>query len=302
MRVFDLHCDTIGECYKQDKKLKENDLHICLDRVGRFERYTQVYAIWIPDEYRGETAVNYFNNVANYFYKEIEENKNTVSMYSEASETPCKAILAVEGGSACGNSIEGLLHLYNRGVRAITLTWNDRNEIAGGAFSEGGFTDFGKEFVKECHNLGIVIDVSHLNRESFSELCDLYDGTFIATHSNADIVDNEYARKRNLTDEQISVIRERKGLIGLNFCRDFLHVGDECGAEGVYNQVVYFLERGCQDIIALGSDYDGCTVDSDINGVETLRYLYNYLLNKGLSPNIVDKLFYENAERFFSKI
>lgn len=302
MKVFDLHSDTIGECYKQNKNIRDNDLHICLGRASHYDEYTQVFAIWIPDELRGSKAVDYFDNVADCFYSEIKNNDDLISIYKQPTPTPCRAILAVEGGSACGGTIDGLHHLYNRGVRVITLTWNDRNEIAGGAFSQGGFTSFGKRFVKECENLNIVIDVSHLNRESFFELCKIYDGPFIATHSNADIIDNKYARKRNLTDQQIEVIKERKGLIGLNFCKDFLHIGDESGGDAILRQVEYFITKDCEDIIALGSDYDGCTVSEDLNGVESLGYLYNYLIDNGVSENIVNKMFYENAEKFFSKI
>ena len=67
MRIFDLHCDTIGECFKQGKSLKKNDLHIDLERLSKYKSYTQVFAIWIPDEYRGEQAFSYFNDVADFF-------------------------------------------------------------------------------------------------------------------------------------------------------------------------------------------------------------------------------------------
>lgn len=300
MRFFDLHCDTIGECYKGNKKLYENDLHVSLSRASHYENYTQVFAVWIPDELRGQRAASYFNNVADYFYNEIEENKNIMSLYQENKDTQVKAVLSVEGGSACGGTIDGLHHLYNRGVRVITLTWNDRNEIAGGAFSDGGFTDFGKDFVKVCEELGIIIDVSHLNRESFFQLSEFSQKPFIASHSNSDIVDNYYGRKRNLSDEQIEIIRDRKGLIGINFCSDFLHSPEREGYSAIREHINHLMKLDCEDVISFGSDYDGCDMHHSLKGVEKVTDLYRYLLVEGFSEKQLDKFFYANAENFFN--
>ena len=154
MKVFDLHCDTITECCKNCVSLYDNYMHLSLKRMEKFQKYIQIFAVWIRDEMRGEVACQYFDKVADYFYKQIEENKNVISAFGDKSETKVKAILSVEGGSACGGTLDGLTHLYNRGVKLVTLTWNSPNEIASGAFSEGGFTSFGKDFVKLAEALG----------------------------------------------------------------------------------------------------------------------------------------------------
>ncbi len=299
MKIFDLHCDTIGECFKQGKSLKKNDLHIDLERLRKYKSYTQVFAIWIPDEYRGEQAFSYFNDVADFFAGEINKNQDIISLYSDNKKTPVKAILAAEGGSACGGTIEGLYRLKEKGVSLITLTWNAQNEIASGAFSEGGFTRFGKEFVKECEKLGIAIDVSHLNRESFRQLVRFYDGPLLASHSNADIVDNPYGKKRNLTAEQIGEIHKRNGIVGLNFCRDFIESDNVEGIASFKTQIEYFVEKGWENVIALGTDYDGCEVHFDFNGVEKLESVYNSLLLSGFDEALLDKVFYKNANYFF---
>lgn len=299
MRYFDLHCDTIGECSNNNLSLRKNALHIDLERAKALHKYTQVFAIWIPDQFRGKAAVKYFDKTADYFYKELEKNKERISLYGSGENTPVKAILAVEGGSACNGTIEGLHHLYDKGVRLITLTWNAPNEIACGAFSEGGFTKFGKEFVKEAEELGITLDVSHLNRQSFFEFTELSQKPFIASHSNADIVNNEYGRKRNLNDEQIRIIKECNGLIGLNFCREFIEDENACGVDAICRQLYYFLNSGCEDIIAFGSDFDGCTVHTDLCGIEKIPILFKKLINKGFGEAFLKKLFYENADNFF---
>lgn len=301
MRYFDLHCDTIGECSNNNLSLKNNSLHIDLKRAEKISEYTQVFAIWIPDELRGKDAVKYFDKTADYFYREIEKNNELISLYSSEEKTPVKAILSVEGGSACGGTIEGLYHLYERGVRLVTLTWNAPNEIACGAFSEGGFTEFGKEFVKASEKLGITLDVSHLNRQSFFEFAEISQKPFVASHSNADIVNNEYGRKRNLDDQQIKIIKEYNGLIGLNFCRDFIENEKFQGVDALYNQIKYMLSLGCEDILAFGSDFDGCTIHNDLNGIEKMPKVYSSLKEKGVSENVLEKIFWKNAERFFLK-
>lgn len=299
MNIFDLHCDTIGECYKQGKSLFKNDLHLDIERCMQYDSYIQVFAVWIPDEYRNKTAVEYFDNVSDFFYNELDKNSNYISLFTENKNTPVKAVLSVEGASACAGTIEGLEHLYNKGVRLITLTWNSNNEIGGGAFSKGGITPFGKAFIEKCEELGIIIDVSHLNRESFWEFVSLSKRPFVASHSNADIVENYYAHHRNLTDDQIQVVKERKGLIGLNYCLDFIETENHKGIDALKNQIDYFVQSGCEKIIALGSDYDGCEIHKDLCGVEKLGQVYNALINDGYSKNLIDDIFYGNAQRFF---
>ncbi len=301
MKIFDLHCDTIGECYNQKKRLRENDLHLSLNRAKHYDEYNQIFAVWIPDELRGKAAADYFDNVADLFYESLEENKDIVSLFGTVVPTSVKAILSCEGGSACGGTIDGLYHLHERGVRLITLTWNSNNEIAAGAFADGGITDFGKEFIKTAHSLGITIDVSHLNSQGFKQLTDIYDKPFIASHSNADVVDTYKGRKRNLQDWQIEEIRQRGGLVGFNFYTEFIEMPDKKGVDALAFQLDYFLNKGCENIIALGSDFDGCYMHEDFSGVEKLDNVYNGLIDLGFGEAILNKMFYENAKSFFDE-
>ena len=233
MKFFDLHCDTIGECCKNKYSLRKNNLHLSLEKAKDFDEFTQVFAIWIPDELRKAKAMAYFDKVCDYYKAELLRNKDVLTSYNPLNkdEKRMKAILAVEGGAALGGTIDGLYHLYDRGVRILTLTWNSPNEIASGAFSDGGLTEFGKEVVKKCGKLKMVIDVSHLNRQSFFDVAENTEKPFIASHSNPDIVETNSGRKRNLTDEQIEVIRSRGGLLGLNLYKDFLDIENKTGVE-----------------------------------------------------------------------
>lgn len=302
MKSFDLHCDTIGECYKKSFLLRKNELHLDLERCKAIGEHTQVFAIWIPDELRGDTAFSYFNNVTDFYHSQINENDDLISYYNSDKKTPVKSILAMEGASGCGGSIKGLHSAYEKGVRLITLTWNANNEIGGGAFADGGITPYGKEFIKEAENLGIVLDVSHLNRESFFDFIDISSKPFVASHSNIDIVNTYKSPKRNLTKEQVRLIKERDGIIGINFYVDFIEDENAVGFEAIERQLDAFLEMNCEDVISLGSDYDGCRINPLLSSVEKLTDLYNWLNNKGYNESLLNKLFYQNAENFFKKI
>ena len=302
MKLFDLHCDTIGECYKNKLSLRRSVLNVSLDKAKEIERYTQVFAVWIPDELRGKSATDYFNNVCDYYYKELELGKDLIVNFADAKkdEKRVKAILAIEGGAALAGDTENIYKVYEKGVRILTLTWNAKNEIASGAFCEnGGLTSFGKDVLKRMEKLKMVIDVSHLNRESFFDVAENTTLPFIASHSNADIVETNAGRKRNLTDEQIEIIKERNGLIGLNFYKEFLDVDNKTGVDALKVHLAYLLNKGCENIIALGSDFDGCDLSEGITGLESMESVYNSLINDGFSKNLIDDLFCSNAERFF---
>lgn len=302
MKLFDLHCDTIGECYKNKLSLRHSGLHVSLDKAKNFESYTQVFAVWIPDELRGKSATDYFNNVCNYYHKELEINKDLIVSFNDAKKDDkrVKAILAIEGGAALAGDIENLYKAYEKGVRILTLTWNAENEIASGAFCEnGGLTSFGKTVIKKMEKLKMVIDVSHLNRESFFDVAENTTLPFIASHSNPDIVETNAGRKRNLTDEQIEIIKERNGLIGLNFYKEFLDVDNKTGVDALKVHLDYLLNKGCENIIALGLDFDGCDLSDGITGLESMDSVYNSLINDGFSKTLIDNMFCYNAERFF---
>lgn len=131
-------------------------------------------------------------------------------------------LLSLEGLDPLGNDLSLLRTFYDLGVRGAGLTWSRRNAFAtgccaAGQFKEipGGLTELGKEAVCKMERLGMWLDVSHLSNEGFHDVCDLAEQPFIASHSDAWAVHENY---RNLTDDQIRKIAGRGGVIGLNAC------------------------------------------------------------------------------------
>ena len=301
MKFFDLHCDTITELHKSKGSLAKNDGHISLDRASYLTEYVQDYAIFIPDEYRGKAAVDYFDSV--YAYYKNEMSINGISEYADRKDTRLKSILSVEGGAGMGGTIDGLHHLADCGVKLITLTWNGRNELASGCFDEEdiGLTSFGREAVKEMEKLKIAADVSHLSVKGFYDLADLAEKPFMASHSCIDIVDNFKARHRNLSKDQVKIISEHGGVIGINLWEKLL--GNEDNSfDAVLRHMSEIIEVGGEDVVAMGTDFDGCDINPELAGIEKIQSLHDYLFHHGFDEKLLDKIFFSNADRFFTNL
>ncbi len=306
MDLFDLHCDTAYECAAKlgGVSLTQGAEHLSLKRGRIFRRWTQVFAVFMPDELRGEAAVAHYEKVRDYLYTQERQCagqfrivRNRAELHEQTAR--CAAILSVEGGSALAGQPERVQALYDDGVRLMTLTWNDRNEIGDGIRVPGGkgLTDFGRTIVKEMERLRMAIDVSHLSDAGFYEVAEQTQAPFVASHSNARrLCGNE----RNLTDEMIDVMASRGGLIGLNFFREFLRDDGNAHMTDILRHADYFLSRGCEKCLSLGSDFDGCEIPEDMTGVESMADLYEAFLREKYSEKLVKDIFYYNAERYFT--
>lgn len=318
MKLFDLHCDTAGECFNRQKPLSNSDLHIDLCKGECLDRWTQIFAIWIPDELRGEAALDYFKKVHANFLEEAELNSDKIQIYqgvsnADFSESAPKntALISCEGASPF--AFDGGIELAKSyGVKVITLTWNAENEIGYGCQSgvEKGLKPLGKRILNDMAANKIVADVSHLNRKGFYDAIDS-EATVIASHSNstsvllktrADSEDKFFSCRRCLDDEQIRLLAQRGGLIGINFCKSFLGDEGDDGFEAAYRHVSHMLELGAENSLAIGSDYDGCEINPELCGVDKIPRFEAFLRSKGFDATLTDKIFYENANIFFKSI
>ena len=303
MELFDLHCDTITECCKNDLELKSNDLHISLDKAAYLSSWCQLFAIWMPNEYRKQAAFDYFDNVYDYFIKQdaVRFCKNGEDIKNAVNENKTAAILTVEGGAATAGQLERLDYMYSLGVRLMTLTWNGECELGFGSDVKGGtgLTEFGFKAIRKMEELGMIIDVSHLNEKGFCDVAENTSKPFVASHSNSKTVWNHH---RNLTDEQFKIISDWGGLVGLNFYTAFLPENSKNGSEGVLRNVYHFLELGGENTISIGADFDGAQMHDDLNGIDKIGTLFEYLISNGIPETTVKGLFFGNAYRFFTKV
>ncbi|MDR2655090.1 MAG: membrane dipeptidase [Oscillospiraceae bacterium] len=306
MKYFDLHCDTItllaGE---EKKKLAQSGAAVSLEKGAYLEKWVQVFAVWIPDTKRGQSAVDYYKRLRDVFFAELAENSDKISLFAPSSgkgiDGRATAVLSIEGGAALGGKLENLETAAADGVKLITLTWNGENELGYGSVDGGGgLKPFGREAVRKMNEYGVIVDVSHLSDEGFRDVERLSAAPFVASHSNARSV---CGHPRNLTDGQIKAIIERGGLIGLNFYRDFVRGENpaEAGLEDLERHIYHILNLGGQDALCMGSDFDGCVTVAGLKDLRDTAGFYDYMLNRGYDKALLEKIFFLNAYSFFAK-
>ncbi len=308
MKFFDLHCDTAYECVtrKAGNDLDKGAWHLSLDRGGCFDGWHQIFAVFMPDELRGDAAVAHYRKVRDYIYRQAELFPERFSLCRDAdslegSEQPglCGAILSVEGGSAAAGSLDNIRSMYDDGVRLMTLTWNAENELGHGVWSPegGGLSPFGKEAVALMNRLGMIVDVSHLSDAGFADVAEISEKPFVASHSCSRAL---CPHRRNLTDEMFAVIRDRGGLVGINFCREFLEEKGDATADHILAHTEHFLSLGGEKTVCMGSDFDGTDMPDGITGIESIPALCERFLKANYSESLVEDIFFGNAKRFFS--
>lgn len=278
MNFFDLHCDTPYKCFFETCDFYKNSLAVSGGKGSLFQKWKQVFAVWINDD--TENPFELYKLVMANFKEKIKEKPKNLTPY-----------FAVEGGAVIGKNLD-LLHILKQdGISFFTPTWNGENYIAGGVNTDTGLTDFGVQVIKELNYLNIACDLSHLNEKSFYRVCEISEKV-VATHSNCQSI---CKNKRNLTDSQLKLIKEKNGLVGLCFYPLFL--GEDVKIS-IYRNIYHLLNLGMENNIAIGSDFDGADMDKELDNLEKIPVLYAFLESKGLENKLLDKIFYENANKF----
>jgi len=169
-------------------------------------------------------------------------------------------LIGVEGGHAIESSIDHLRELYRRGVRYMTLTWNNGTPWAGSAAGidgtrTGGLTDFGREIVREMNRLGMLVDISHVSDSTFFDVIATTAAPVIASHSSARALN---AHPRNMSDEQLRAVARNGGVVNVNFYASFIdstHLAAATAAERrIEDEARQALARPGADSAAIRAD------------------------------------------------
>ncbi len=299
MNLFDLHCDSISRCLDGNGSLLKNNFHLDLERGSVFENWVQTFAIFVHDDYKEQSAYDRFLSQYNFFLEQIEKSQGKLVLLGDSvKKGVCNAVLSVENGSMLEYDIDRVAQLANIGVRFLTLCWNGENQICGGADTDKGLTDFGAQVVKECEQNKIIVDVSHMSEKSFFEVCKIAQKPVVATHSNAKSVHNH---RRNLTDAQIEQISEMGGLVGVNLYPLFLNGTQDATTDDILRHIDHLLNKAGENKVAIGTDFDGADMPSQINSIERLEIIYKSVV-KFYDENLAQAIFYNNALDFLKKV
>lgn len=314
MFICDCHCDSLTELYNKNASLYENEQHFDIKRQIALGGGLQFCAIYVPTEvFRYQGGLRYTLCLLDKYNQEIKKlHENGIDVLqvrtAEDAGTVLKhkaaTLLAIEEGGAIDGSLEALRCLYELGVRAMTLTWSNRNDIADGINEEAtgsGLTLFGKQVVAEMNLLGMLVDVSHISTAGFWSVIETSTKPIIATHSNAKSL---CSHPRNLNDEQIKALAQNGGLAGITFAGQFLEEDwrNAC-IESVYKHIDYMLNLiGNDDHIGFGSDFDGISHPPyNIQGVQDYKPLIEYL-SKYYSDETINKITHQNVINLLQKV
>lgn len=266
LRIVDAHCDTLWAAPKQKRYLHEHSAlgHLDLPRLKQAGVYIQFFALFSDPNYGPAGFTAEALAMTERFYEAVEASQGQLrpllwreDLNDQSGEGHVFGLLSIEGAEPIHGRVDLLRSFFRLGVRAMGLTWNYRNELADGqldAESGGGLTPRGRAVVREMERLGMLIDCSHLSDAGFWDLLDQTKGPIIASHSNARAL---CPHLRNLTDDQLTAIAARGGVIGINFFPPFLRQDGEATVHDVIRHIDYIAGRVGVQAVALGSDFDG---------------------------------------------
>lgn len=309
MKYCDMHCDALTT---------EGVAQVTRETLRAGGCFLQCFAAFISaKEGRYRTALS----LADRFDALCErEGYHAVRSVSDLREGSINALFTVEGGGACEGSLEKLNALYGRGARMMTLTWNHPNEIGFPNFpdfeglragrvplsrreTERGLTPFGFALVERTGELGMIADVSHGSDKLFSDVAAWSKRSgipFVASHSGAASV---FDCARNLTDGQIRMLADCGGVAGLDFCARFLSADES--AEGqrraVLSHARAILKAGGEDVLAVGSDFDGIPENAYLKSPAEMPRLFDEF-EKEFGARITEKFASGNFLRVFRAV
>lgn len=307
--MIDLHCDTIMKLidYPSNGDLYRNTWKIDIEKLQKAHSKVQDFALFINlgdtnDPYgRYEAMRNLCTSQIHYYGEHIQHVLSYQDVESVYETGKIGALMSIEEGGVLGGDLDKLKQAYQDGVRLITLTWNYPNGLGEPHCGEQHkkLTSKGVEFVEAMQDLGIIVDCSHLNDAGTEQLGDILDVPFVASHSNAREVT---AHTRNLPDNLIKLIADKGGVIGLNFAQSFLGTSPISRIEDIVKHGLYLINKGGEDVVALGTDFDGIKPDTEIKDTSEMYRLYDAFKEAGLSEEQCEKLFWNNADRLLKEI
>ncbi len=261
--------------------------------------------IFVPMEFKPHKTVeialeqlSIYDRIYNEYRDDIFQIKNSNDLFRLEKDSRIGFITLMEGADPIQEP-EELNYFYERGVRILGLAWDNQNQFASGNNTDSGLTKEGLELIKRTNELGIILDLSHLNERCFWEAIEACTTIPIASHSNARSLTNH---PRNLRDDQLCAISERGGVIGLVLYNHFLKTDganptssgrSRTTLEDVFAHADYIINLCGEDHVGIGSDLDGAEIDDfpqEIRTVADLPKIGEFFLRKGYSEERVRKI------------
>lgn len=300
MYFADGHCDflygMVNDGY--DLRSPRGRQSVSLEKLVKGNVKLQFFAAWIDIKHR-RGYLSQFMSMADAYERMHEENPELVKLTPDfdPSGSRIATVLTIEGGEAA-EGYEDILRCFRRmGVKAMTLTWNTRNELANPALKKDkhGLTFLGKRMVREMGRIGMAVDISHLNDAGIDDVLS-EDVKVFASHSNARAV---YDSPRSHCDEHIREIGRRGGTVGVNFYHKQLTDKPSATMGDIARQAAHILEVGGESCLAIGSDFDGMgQYPQGLDGPDKLPELARAFESEGITGRVLEAACWGNLMRF----
>lgn len=268
------------------------------------------YEFPLPEPLALEYAQNFTNTIIDSL-GEIERQSNgrvrIVRTDEQLANCLADAAFAIvvhfEGADAIDIELAALQAYYERGLRSLGIVWSRPNAFGHGVpfkFPSSpdtgpGLTHAGKELVRECNRLGIMIDLAHINEKGFWDTAKITSRPLVVTHAGAHKLS---VSARNLTDRQIDAVGESGGVIGITFfvgdLRSDGHKEPKTPVTAIASHIDYIVKRIGIEHVALGSDFDGATIPDELHDVSGLPKLIGTLREKGYDDTSLRKICHAN--------
>jgi len=244
----------------------------------------------------------------------FEEKLSIVRSYSDLEncleENRLSMVLHLEGAEAIDKNLANLNEYYICGLRSIAPVWSRPNDFGSGVpfkyphspDTGPGLTGYGKNLIKVCNDMGIIVDLAHMNLRGFLDAASISNKPLVVSHSN---VYKLCQSTRNLTDEQIKLIGASRGLIGINFTAENINSNGQpdiaTPLSAITEHIDYVAQRIGVDFVAIGSDFDGADMPDCLKDVTRLPDLIQSLKNRGYQREDLEKIAYRNWFRIFKE-
>lgn len=308
MVIFDGHCDSVSCSLSTEHSLNKPVIGRQFD-FAQALGVTNVQVMGLFMDITPRETIHYgdFLFLRRRLQVAIEQNKQVTWITNRTgllglSEDQLGVLMAIEGGEVIGNEPARFEDLYDAGVRALTLTWNNDNCLAGGVLGEKpGLTQLGRRGVKIMNDLGMVVDVAHLAPQGLSEVLSISNQPIMASHANCAALFNH---PRNLSDAQIKAIDQAGGVIGLTYVPEFLREPfHEASIDDLVDHIAHIAYLVGTKCPGLGSDFDGITHPlPGLEGVHAVPNLVEKLSDKGFLAKEIEEIMGGNMMRVFSQV
>jgi membrane dipeptidase len=275
--------------------------------------YTTPMALELEHEYAKDVAMS----VTATLFRVVEESKGQVKVVRTAGELQkslddgvLAVVLHFEGAEAIDEGLDALYVYHEAGLRSIGPVWSRPNAFGHGVpfrFPHNpdtgpGLTNLGKELVRACNRLCIMVDLAHLNEKGFWDVAALSDAPLVATHTAAHALSPS---TRNLTDKQLDAIKESDGMVGVNFNVRDLRADGKSDTDTPLTEIVrhvdYLVKRIGLERVGFGSDFDGATMSKHLGDVSGLPRVVEALRERGYNDDALRKITHGNWVRVLRK-